>query len=159
MIRAIYPGSFDPVTNGHLDIIRRAAQVFDTVIVGVLNNVSKKSFFSVEERVDMLQEVTRDLPNVEVKAFNGLLVDFSEEMQAHVIVRGIRAVSDFEYELMMAQTNKQLNENVETMFFATSAAYSYISSSSIREIAAFGGDIRNMVPESVRLRVEERYDR
>ncbi len=159
MIRAIYPGSFDPVTNGHLDIIRRAAKVFDTVIVGVLNNVSKKSFFSVDERVNMLQEVIGDLPNVEVKAFNGLLVDFSEEMQAHVIVRGIRAVSDFEYELMMAQTNKQLNENVETMFFATNAAYSYISSSSIREIAAFGGDITDMVPESVRLRVEERYGR
>lgn len=156
MTTAIYPGSFDPVTYGHLDIIRRAAGVFDKLIIGVLRNHSKKGFFSTEERVAMIDEVTRELKNVEVVSFDGLLVDYCEAMDVKVIVRGIRAVSDFEYELTMAQTNKQLNGKVETLFFATSAEYSFISSSSIREIASFDGDISRFVPDIVRYRVEEK---
>ena len=156
MTTAIYPGSFDPVTCGHLDIIRRAAGVFDKLIIGVLKNQSKKGFFTTEERVAMIDEVTRELKNVEVVSFDGLLVDYCEAKDVKVIVRGIRAVSDFEYELTMAQTNKQLNAKVETLFFATSAEYSFISSSSIREIASFGGDISRFVPDIVRYRVEEK---
>lgn len=156
MATAVYPGSFDPITLGHLDIIERTAEVFDRVIVGVLINQSKKPLFSIEERVCMIQEVTRDIPNVEIVSFNGLLVDFSDKMKADVIVRGIRAVSDFEYELMMAQTNKQLNPNIETMFFATSAKYSFLSSSTIRELAAFDGDITQFVPEEVSRRIHEK---
>ncbi len=156
MTTAIYPGSFDPVTCGHLDIIRRAAGVFDKLIIGVLKNQSKKGFFTTEERVAMIDEVTRELKNVEVVSFDGLLVDYCEAKDVKVIVRGIRAVSDFEYELTMAQTNKQLNGKVETLFFATSAEYSFISSSSIREIASFGGDISRFVPDIVRCRVEEK---
>ena len=156
MTIAIYPGSFDPVTYGHLDIIRRAAAVFDKLIIGILRNKAKSWLFTTEERVTMLGQVTRDLPNVEVISFDGLLVDYCEKNDVNVIVRGIRAVSDFEFELTMAQTNKQLNSRVETMFFATSAEYSYISSSSIREIASFNGDISHFVPETVRLLVEEK---
>ena len=156
-MKAIYAGSFDPVTNGHLDIIKRAAAVFDKVIIGVLINKSKQPLFSIEERVDLIKEVTKDIPNVEILSFNGLLIDFSDRMKADVIVRGIRAVSDFEYELMMAQTNKQLKANIETMFFATSAEYSFVSSSMIRELAAFGGDITQFVPEEVSKRVYEKF--
>ena len=125
---AVYPGSFDPITYGHLDIIRRASEVFDKVIVGVLKNQTKTPLFDFEERVDMIREVVKDYPNVEVVSFQGLLIEFTKKMHADVIVRGIRAVSDFEYELMMAQTNKQLHPDVETMFFATSAKYSFLSS-------------------------------
>ena len=157
MIRAIYPGSFDPVTLGHLDIIRRASRTVNELIVGVLNNGGKTPLFTAEERVEMLREVTKDIPNVEIVSFNGLLIEFSDKMKADVIVRGIRAVSDFEYELMMAQTNKQLNPNIETMFFATSAEYSFVSSSMIRELAAFDGDITPFVPEEVSKRVYEKY--
>ena len=156
MTIAIYPGSFDPVTFGHLDIIRRAAGVFDKLIIGVLKNHTKTGFFTTEERLAMLDEVTRELTNVEVVSFDGLLVDYCEAMNVNVIVRGIRAVSDFEFELTMAQTNKQLNSKVETLFFATSAEYSFISSSSIREIAFFGGDVSHFVPDPVRHRVEEK---
>ena len=157
MATAVYPGSFDPITLGHLDIIKRAAAVFDKVIIGVLINKSKQPLFSIEERVDLIKEVTKDIPNVEILSFNGLLIDFSDRMKADVIVRGIRAVSDFEYELMMAQTNKQLKANIETMFFATSAEYSFVSSSMIRELAAFGGDITQLVPEEVSKRVYEKF--
>lgn len=157
MATAIYPGSFDPITKGHLDIIKRTAEVFDKVIVGVLINQTKTPFFTIEERVDMIKEVTKDIPNVEIVSFNGLLVDFSDKMNADVIVRGIRAVSDFEYELMMAQTNKQLNPNIETMFFATSAEYSFLSSSTIRELAAFDGDITQFVPEEVCRRITQKF--
>jgi pantetheine-phosphate adenylyltransferase len=150
MATAVYPGSFDPITLGHLDIIKRTAAVFDKVIIGVLINKAKKPLFSIEERVELIKEVTKDIPNVEIVSFNG-------KMKADVIVRGIRAVSDFEYELMMAQTNKQLNPNIETMFFATSAEYSFVSSSMIRELAAFDGDITPFVPEEVSKRVYEKY--
>ena len=157
MTTAIYPGSFDPITYGHLDVIARAAKVFDQLIIGVLNNYSKKSLFSVEERLEMIREVTFQYPNVEIRAFDGLLIDFTEKVNAQVIVRGIRAVSDFEYELMMAQTNKRLRDNVETVFFATSAEYSYVSSSTVRELAYFGGEIDQFVPPSVRQRILDKY--
>ena len=157
MTTAIYPGSFDPITYGHLDVIERAAKVFDQLIIGVLNNYSKKSLFSVEERLEMIREVTFQYPNVEIRAFDGLLIDFTEKVNAQVIVRGIRAVSDFEYELMMAQTNKRLRDNVESVFFATSAEYSYVSSSTVRELAYFGGEIDQFVPPSVRQRILDKY--
>ena len=156
MTTAIYPGSFDPVTYGHLDIIERAAEVFDQVIVGVLKNQSKNPLFDFDERVEMIREVTKGLDNVKVVSFQALLIDFTKEMNADVIVRGIRAVSDFEYELMMAQTNKQLNPDVETMFFATSEKYSFLSSSTVRELAYFDGDITPFVPDYVREKVQDK---
>lgn len=158
MATAVYPGSFDPITYGHLDIIRRAAEVFDKVIVGVLKNQTKTPLFNFEERVDMIREVVKDYPNVEVVSFHGLLIEFTKQMHADVIVRGIRAVSDFEYELMMAQTNKQLHPDVETMFFATSAKYSFLSSSTVRELAMFDGDITPFVPDYVRQKVYEKIE-
>lgn len=157
MSTAIYPGSFDPITYGHLDIIKRAAKVFDKLVIGVLTNQSKNPLFTVEEKVAMIKEAVKDVPNVEVVAFGGLLVDFSARIGANVIVRGIRAVSDFEYELTMAQTNKKLNNSVETMFFATSEIYSFVSSSTVREIAYFGGDITQFVPDFVSGKVYEKY--
>ncbi len=149
MLRAIYPGSFDPVTRGHLDIIRRSATIADELIVGVLQNNAKKSLFPVEERVKMLCEVTKDIKNVKVVAFDGLLIDFAKEMDAKVIVRGLRAVTDFEYELQMAQTNRKLDSDIETLFLTTSLEYSYLSSSTVKEIANFDGDISQFVPEQI----------
>ena len=156
MTRAIYPGSFDPVTLGHLDIIKRASKIFDELIVGVLNNNSKSPLFSVEKRVKMLNDVVQDLPNVKVMSFEGLLVDFARKVDAQIIVRGLRAVTDFEYELQMSQTNTVLNENVDTIFFTTSLEYAYLSSSTVREAAYFGADISKFVPESV---VQQVYDK
>ena len=149
MLRGIYPGSFDPVTLGHMDIIKRASHLVDELIVGVLCNNAKMPLFSVEERVKMLEEVTGDLPNVRIVPFDGLLVDFVKEMDAHVVIRGLRAITDFEYELQMAQTNHKLNSEIETLFMTTSLDYSYLSSSVVREIAAFDGDISQFVPEQV----------
>ncbi|MDD6207660.1 MAG: pantetheine-phosphate adenylyltransferase [Clostridiales bacterium] len=145
MKTGIYPGSFDPITLGHLDIIKRAALVVDKLIIGVLNNSAKKSLFTPEERVAMIQKVTSDIPNVEVESFNGLLVDFADQKQAHIIVRGLRAISDFEYELQIAQTNRKVNSKVDTMFFTTSEEYSYISSSIVKEYAMYGGDVSQFV--------------
>ena len=156
MATAVYPGSFDPITFGHLDIVQRASEVFDKVIIGVLKNQTKNPLFSLEERVDMIEKVTSDIPNVEVVSFGGLLVDFCKQVGADVVVRGLRAVSDFEYDLMMAQTNKELNPNLETMFFATSARYSFLSSSTVRELAMFDADIRQFVPEYVHRKVYEK---
>ena len=156
MATAVYPGSFDPITFGHLDIVQRASEVFDKVIIGVLKNQTKNPLFSLEERVDMIEKVTSDIPNVEVVSFGGLLVDFCKQVGADVVVRGLRAVSDFEYELMMAQTNKELNPNLETMFFATSARYSFLSSSTVLELAMFDADIRQFVPEYVHRKVYEK---
>ena len=156
MAVAIYPGSFDPVTYGHLDIIKRTADVFDKVIIGVLINHAKNPLFSIEERVEMIKEVTRDIPNIEVVSFGRLLVDFCEKMGVNVIVRGIRAVSDFEYELIMAQTNKQISPNVETMFFATNSKYSFLSSSIVRELALFDGDISQFVPPEICERIHQK---
>ena len=148
-MRAIYPGSFDPVTNGHLDIIRRAAAISDELIVGVLNNKAKTPLFSVEERVKMLCEVTGDMKNVKIVPFEGLLIEFAKQMDAKVIIRGLRAVTDFEYELQMSQTNHKLNPKIETLFMTTSLEYSFLSSSTVRELASFGGDISQFVPEYV----------
>ena len=141
MNKAIYPGSFDPVTLGHLDIIERTSKMFDRVIIGVLNNKSKSPLFSVEERVNMLKEVTANLPNVEVQSFEGLLIDFVRKNDARVIVRGLRAITDFEYELQMAQTNRVIAPEVDTIFLTTNLRYSYLSSSIVKEIAEFDGEI------------------
>lgn len=149
MKRAIYPGSFDPVTFGHLDIIKRASKIVDELVVGVLNNKSKTPLFNVQNRVKMLEKAVEDLDNVKVMAFEGLLVDFADEIDAHLIIRGVRAFSDFEYELQMAQTNSVLNNKVETVFLTTSLELSYLSSSTVREAAAHGADISSFVPEYV----------
>lgn len=146
---AVYPGSFDPITNGHLDIITRGAKTFDKLIVGVLVNVDKKGLFDIEERVELIKRVTANLPNVEVISFNGLLVDFLKEQNANVILKGLRAFSDFEYEFQMALMNNKLNPNVETLFMMTSADYSFVSSSAIKQVANFGGPIDGLVPKEV----------
>ena len=156
MLRAIYPGSFDPVTNGHLDVIRRASGLVDELIVGVLNNKAKTPLFSVEERVKMLKEVTKELPGVKIVPFEGLLIDFAKEMSAKMVVRGLRAVTDFEYELQMAQTNHKLAEDIETVFLTTSLEYSYLSSTIVKEVAAFGGDISQFVPEHVEEKIKSK---
>lgn len=158
MLRAIYPGSFDPVTYGHYDIILRSCKIMDELIVGVLNNKAKMPLFSVEERVKMLEEVTKDLPNVRIVPFHGLLVDFAARMEADVVIRGLRAITDFEYELQMSQTNHKLNPNVETMFLTTSIEYSYLSSTTVREIAAFGGDLSQFVPEAVAVELKKKMN-
>ena len=159
MVRAIYPGSFDPVTLGHMDIIRRASHTVDELIVGVLNNGGKTPLFSIEERVNMLKEVTEDLENVRVMSFSGLLVDFARQTDSNVIVRGLRAISDFDYELQMAQTNRKLNPAVDTMFLATSLEYAYLSSTTVKEVAFFDGDIREFVPEALADRVRNRIQK
>ncbi len=157
MTRAIYPGSFDPVTLGHLDIIKRAAKIVDELIVSVLNNNSKSPLFSVEKRVKMLEEVVKDIPNVKVMSFEGLLVDFAKSVDANVIVRGLRAVTDFEYELQMSQTNSVLNSDVDTIFFTTGLEYAYLSSSTVKEAAYFGADISKFVPQSVVQQVYNKF--
>ena len=148
MRRAVCPGSFDPVTNGHIDIISRASALFDEVTVAVLINKSKKSLFSVEERIDMLNAVCADFGNVKVDAFHGLLVDFCRDRDIHAIVKGLRAVSDFDYELQMAQMNSSLAP-VETVFVPTSPEYSFLASSLVKEVATFGGDVSSLVPPLV----------
>ena len=156
MLRAIYPGSFDPVTFGHIDIIRRSASMVDELIVGVLNNNAKIPLFSVEERVRMLEKVLKDMPNVKCIPFEGLLVDFAHETGARMVIRGLRAITDFEYELQMAQTNHKLRPDVEPVFLTTSLEYSYLSSTTVKEVAAFGGDISQFVPEYVADRIKEK---
>lgn len=158
MKRAIYPGSFDPVTLGHMDIISRAAKVVDELIVAVLINSAKKPLFSVEERVSMLEEMTRDIPNVKVKSFDGLLVEYAESEKADFIVRGLRAVTDFEYELQIAQSNHIVNPRVDTLFLTTSLEYAYLSSTIVREIASYGGDISHFVPEQLMERIYTKYN-
>ena len=149
MLKAIYPGSFDPVTYGHLDIIRRSSKLVDELIVGVLCNKAKMPLFSAEERVRILEEVTKELDNVRIVPFHGLLVEFAAKMEAGLIIRGLRAITDFEYELQMSQTNHKLEPNVETMFLTTGIEYAYLSSTTVKEIAAFGGDLSQFVPETV----------
>ena len=146
---AIYPGSFDPITTGHLDIITRGAKVFDKLIVGVLVNIDKVGLFSIKERVELIKRVTQHLPNVEVVSFNGLLVDLAKEYEAKVILKGLRAVTDFEYEFQMALMNSQLDNEVETLFMTTSAANSFLSSSSVKQVAKFGGKINGLVPDEI----------
>lgn len=158
MKAAIYPGSFDPVTYGHLDVIKRAAKIFDKLTVSVLNNKLKTPLFSVEERVKILQEAVKDIPNVEVESFSGLLVDYAKSRDIHVVIRGLRAITDFEYELQNAQTNAKLsNGALDTIFLTTSLEYAYLSSSSVKEIASFHGDISMCVPEFVAQRVYQKY--
>ena len=158
MKRAVYPGSFDPVTFGHLDVIRRASEVFDVLIVSVLNNKVKTPLFSVEERVNILKEATKDIPNVQVDSFTGLLINYTAENDIHVAVRGLRAITDFEYELQIAQTNRKLSDGkLDTIFLTTSLEYAYLSSSSVKEIASFGGDISQCVPEFVAKLIYEKY--
>lgn len=158
MKRAVYPGSFDPVTYGHLDVIKRASDMFDILIVSVLNNKMKSPLFSVEERVKILQEATKDIPNVQVDSFTGLLINYAAEHDIHVAVRGLRAITDFEYELQIAQTNRKLSgEKLDTMFLTTSLEYAYLSSSSVKEIASFGGDVSQCVPEFVAKLIYEKY--
>ena len=146
---AIYPGSFDPITNGHLDIITRGSKVFDKLIVGVLVNVDKVGLFPIEERVELIKRVTKHLENVEVVSFNGLLVDLAKRNNARVILKGLRAVSDFEYEFQMALMNSQLDSDVETLFMTTSAANSFLSSSSVKQVAKFGGKINGLVADEI----------
>lgn len=157
MRRAVYPGSFDPVTFGHLDVIRRSASLVDELIVGVLNNNTKTPLFSVEERVKILLEVTKDISNVRVESFSGLSVDFVKKCDAGFIVRGLRAITDFEYELQMAQTNRIMNPEIDTIFLTTSLEYAYLSSSTVKEVAAYGGDISKFVPEFAARQMHEKY--
>lgn len=158
MKRAIYPGSFDPVTYGHLDIIRRAAEIFEELTVSVLNNTQKTPLFSVEERVTILKEATKDIPNVKVESFSGLLVDYAKAKDVHVVIRGLRAITDFEYELQNAQTNALLSKGaLDTVFLTTKLEYAYLSSSTVKEIASFHGDISMSVPYFVAERVYKKF--
>ena len=157
MKKAIYPGSFDPLTLGHLDIIERSARIVDELVVGVLNNSAKNSLFSLDERVSMIKEMTDSMPNVTVTSFNGLLVDYMREIDATIIVRGLRAVTDFEYELQIAQTNHVENPEVETIFLTTSLQYSYLSSTIVKEFASYGGDLSKFVPARFIDRLYDKY--
>lgn|SRR3989339_1639342 len=149
MKKAVYPGSFDPVTNGHLDVIERAAQLFDEVYVAVIANPEKKPHFSLEERTQMLKEATKNIKNVKIDSFEGLLVDYAKKINANAIVRGLRAVSDFDYEFQMALTNRKMCPDVETVFLMTDYKYSYLSSSMVKQIAKLNGNIEGLVPKNV----------
>ena len=157
MKRAIYPGSFDPLTLGHMDMIERSAKIVDELVIGVLNNSAKNSLFSLDERVSMIKEMTESMPNVTVASFNGLLVDYMKEINATILVRGLRAVTDFEYELQIAQTNHVENPEVETIFLTTSLQYSYLSSTIVKEFASYGGDISKFVPARFIDRIYDKY--
>ncbi|HEY3381543.1 MAG TPA: pantetheine-phosphate adenylyltransferase [Vicinamibacterales bacterium] len=150
---AIYPGSFDPLTNGHVDIILRGVRIFDRIIIGILHNSEKNPLFTVQERMEMAREVFKDEPKVTVDSFGGLLVDFARDRGAHVIVRGLRAISDFEYEFQMALMNRRLVPDLETVFMMPAESYTYISSRLIREVFALGGPITGLVPEAIEARM------
>ena len=154
---AIYPGSFDPVTFGHLDLIKRATQIFDEVIVAVANNTQKKALFSTKERVTILKEVTKDIKGIRIEIFNGLIIDFARQKKINVLVRGLRMISDFEYELQMALTNRRLNETIETVFLMPSEGYSFLSSTLIKEAASLGADISTFVPKLVAKEVQKKF--
>lgn len=155
----IYPGSFDPVTFGHVDIILRSSKMFDLLIIAVLNNNVKKPLFSAEERVELIRQVTKNMRNVSVEAFDGLLIDFVKKKNASTIVRGLRAVSDFEYELQIAQTNHKMSSDIDTVFLTTSLEYSYLSSSIVREIASYNGDISKFVPKEIIPSILAKYNK
>lgn len=159
MKRAIYPGSFDPVTLGHLDIIKRAATLFDRLIIGILVNPNKNPLFSLEERIDMLLEVTKDIPNIEIISFEGLLADFCKRQKIDGIIRGVRGASDFEYELPMAQINQKLYPEAQTVFLAASPEYSFVSSSGAKELASFEGDYSFMLPEFIYQKMKEKIQK
>ncbi|HWR60031.1 MAG TPA: pantetheine-phosphate adenylyltransferase [Clostridia bacterium] len=154
---AICPGSFDPATNGHIDIITRSGLLFDKVIVAVLNNPNKKPLFSVEERVELLRKTCGSIKNIEIDSFSGLLTEYAKSKNANAIVKGLRAVSDFEYELQMALMNKKLSPDIETVFMMTSSKYSYLSSSLVKEVASLGGCIRGLVPEIIEEEIHKRF--
>lgn len=157
-MKAVYPGSFDPVTFGHLDIIQRAAKVVDELIIGVIVNKAKKSpLFTLEERVAMLKAATKEYPNVTVKMFDGMTIDFARENEARLIIRGLRAVTDFESEMQIAQTNHSLDSNIDTMFFTTSLEYSFLSSTVVKEVASYGRDTSKFVPEVVQKAFREKF--
>lgn len=154
---AVVPGSFDPITNGHLDIIQRAADIFDVVYVAVMNNSAKKPLFNVEERIDLIQQVTKDMPNVKVESSSGLLIHYAKEKNAHVIVRGLRAVSDFEYEMQITSMNRYLDHHIETFFIMTKNQHSFLSSSIVKEVSQYGGDIESLVPAVVNKALKEKF--
>ncbi|HJV15834.1 MAG TPA: pantetheine-phosphate adenylyltransferase [Bacillales bacterium] len=156
---AVCPGSFDPITYGHLDIIKRGAKVFDEVYVVVLNNSSKQPLFSVEERIHLIKEVTKEIPNVKVDEFHGLLVDYAKSVNANAIIRGLRAVSDFEYEMQITSMNRVLNEDIETFFIMTNNQYSFLSSSIVKEVAHYDGKISELVPSIVERALHEKFER
>ena len=155
---AVYPGTFDPVTMGHMDIIHRAAKQFDHLIVAVLNNLSKNPLFTVEERKELLREATKDIPNVEIDSFRDLLANYIRQKDAHVIIRGIRTVTDFEYELQLASTNHKLNPDAETIFMMTNPKYSFLSSSMVKEIAHFNGDVTDLVLPEVEQALRKKFN-
>ena len=157
MKRAVYPGSFDPVTYGHLDIIARSAEIMDELVVGVLMNQAKKPLFSVEERVNMLHIMTKNISNVRIESFSGLSVDFARKEGAGFFIRGLRAITDFDYELQMSQTNRIMAPEIDTIFLTTSLQYAYLSSTTVKEVASYGGDISNFVPPLVEKAVMEKF--
>ncbi len=160
MTTAVYPGSFDPCTNGHLDIIKRASKMFDKLIVAVLDNPEKRTpLFTVEERVEILKNITKDMNNIEVMSFSGLLVDFMKKQNSKVVVRGLRAVTDFEYEFQMALTNQKIGAGIETIFLATTAEFMFLSSSTVKEIAKFNGNLDGMVPDVVAEKLKNRFSK
>jgi len=156
---AVCPGSFDPITYGHLDIIRRGAKVFDMVYISVMNNSAKNPLFSVDERIQLIKEVTKDLPNVKVDQHSGLLVDYAKAVNANAIIRGLRAVSDFEYEMQITSMNRVLNEEIETFFIMTNNQYSFLSSSIVKEVAKYSGNISELVPSIVEKALQEKFKR
>lgn len=158
MKKAIYPGSFDPMTFGHLDIIERSSKIFDEVVIGVLNNSAKKSLFSVEERVEIARDLTKQYGNVTVDSFDGLMVDYAKSIGANIVIRGLRAVTDFDYEIQIAQTNKVQYPELETIFMTTALNYSYLSSTIVREFASYGGDISRFVPAEIIPKIKAKYN-
>lgn len=156
-MKVIYPGSFDPVTNGHIDIIKRASANFDQIVVAILDNKSKSPLFPLDERISMLKEATKDFENVSIDSFSGLLVDYVASTDTNTVLRGLRAISDYESEMRNALANKSLNNNVETLFMVSKAEYTFLSSSVVKEIASFNGDVSNMVPEVVSNKLKNKY--
>jgi len=159
MKTAVYPGSFDPVTNGHVDVIERASKIFEKVIIAVGDNPEKKPLFTIQERIDMIKEVTKNLKNVEVEGFEGLLLDFVKGEKSKIIIRGLRAVSDFEFEFQRALLNRKINGDIETIFIMTKEDYVYLNSSIVKEMAMFGGSVGKLVPRIVREKLREKYQK
>ena len=159
MKTAVYPGSFDPVTNGHIDVIERALKIFDKVIVAIGDNPGKKPTFTTEERIEMLKECTKDLKNVEIDSFQGLLLDFVKSKNSKIIIRGLRAVSDFEFEFQRALLNRVVNDKIETIFIMTKEHYVYLNSSIVKEMAMFGGKLNGLVPEIVEKKLKEKFSK
>lgn len=155
-IKSVYPGSFDPITNGHVDIIHRGQKIFETILVAVLENPKKTTLFSTEERVQMIRDIFADQPNVEVQAFHGLLVDFAKKNSAKIVIRGLRAISDFEYEFQMALMNRKLNPDIETFFMMPNVDYSFLSSKLVKEVCMLGGELKDLVPETVEVRLKDK---